>query len=158
MVKITYLIEAPALAAASVVFPQSAKAMARDGTAGVKFLYEKVVGIILGVLLPFVLVALLFPEVVIQVIAGPRYIEAVPILRITVLYGLIIPFWIQFGTVLDSIGLPKINFYYTLAGGILNLLLVALFVRQWGVIGAAYAGLTSYSVMLVFQQLLLRKR
>ncbi len=157
-VRITYLIEAPTLAAAGVVFPQSARAMAQEGSQGVKLLYEKVVGIIVGMLLPFAVFVWLFPKLIIGIIAGPAYYEAADILRITVTFGLIIPFGIQFGTILDSTGLPKINFFYTLAGGLLNVFLVALYVRHFGVIGAAYAGLTSYSIMLFFQLRFLRKR
>lgn len=156
-VKITYLIEAPALAAASVVFPQSARA-GEKGLEGVKLLYEKVVGIIVGILLPVALFVILFPKFVINIIAGPEYFDAVGILRITVTYGLIIPFAIQFGTTLDSIGLPKINFFYTTFGAMLNLLLIYVMVGKFGVIGAAYASLISYSIMLVLQQIFLRKR
>ncbi len=157
-VRITYLIEAPAMAAAGVVFPQSARAMEKDGVKGVKVLYERVVGIIVGLLLPFAIFVMLFPKLIIGLIAGEEYMEAVNILRITVGYGLIIPFAIQFGTILDSIGLPKVNFLYTLAGGLLNLGLLFVFINQFGVIGAAYAGLCSYSIMLVFQQLYLHKK
>ncbi len=157
-VRITYLIEAPAMAAAGVVFPQSARAMEEQGVKGVKVLYERVVGIIVGLLLPFALFVMLFPKLIIGLIAGEEYMEAVNILRITVGYGLIIPFAIQFGTILDSIGLPKVNFLYTMAGGLLNLALLFVFIKQFGVIGAAYAGLSSYSIMLFFQQRFLNKK
>ncbi len=156
--KISLMIEAPGMAAAGVVFPQSARALERDGMAGVKVLYEKVVGIIVAILIPFALFVLIFPKFVIGILAGEAYFETVNILRITVLFALITPFAVQFGTILDSIGLPKINFLYTLSGGLLNLVLNYILIKQFDVIGAAYAVLASYLIMLFFQQMYLRKR
>ena len=156
--KISLMIEAPGMAAAGVVFPQSARALERDGMSGVKVLYEKVVGIIVAILIPFAVFVLIFPKFVIGILAGEAYFETVNILRITVLFALITPFAVQFGTILDSIGLPKINFLYTLSGGLLNLALNYILILQFDVIGAAYAVLASYLIMLFFQQLYLNRR
>jgi len=119
---------------------------------------ERVVGIIVAILIPFALFVLIFPKFVIGILAGEAYFETVNILRITVLFALITPFALQFGTILDSIGLPKINFLYTLAGGLLNLTLNYILIKEFDVIGAAYAVLASYLIMLFFQQMYLHKR
>ncbi|HHB78007.1 MAG TPA: hypothetical protein ENK85_02090 [Saprospiraceae bacterium] len=156
--KISMMIEAPGMAAAGVVFPQSARALKREGIGGVKVLYEKVVGVIVAFLIPFAIFVLIFPKFVIGIIAGAAYYETVSILRITVIFALITPFAVQFGTILDSIGLPKVNFFYTLMGGLLNLVLNYVFIKKFSVIGAAYAVLATYVIMLFFQQLFLRKR
>lgn len=154
-IKITNLIDVPAFSVASVVFPQGAKKAANEGNEAIQVLYEKSVGAILCLILPFILFILLFPELPIAIIGGEKYLDAVPLLRITILFGLFIPFAIQFGTVLDSIGRPKINFYFTLLGMILNVVLNYVFITNFGVIGAAYGTLTTYGITFVLQQAVL---
>ncbi len=156
--KVSMMIEAPGMAAAGVVFPQSARAMVRDGKSGVKVLYEKVVGVIVGVIFPFALFVFIFPKFIIGIIAGPNYYETATLLRFVVTFSLITPFAVQFGTILDSIGMPKINFLFTLAGGLLNLGLNYVLIKRFGLIGAGYAGLASYLIALFFQQLFLHKQ
>ena len=154
-IKVTNLIEVPSMSVASVVFPQGARQQASHGNAAVKKLYEKSVGAIFSLILPFIVFILLFPEFTIRVVAGKEYLEAVPILRLTILFGLFLPFAIQFGTVLDSIGKPKINFGFTLGGALLNLVFNYLFITKFGIIGAAYGTLTTYAITFVLNQILL---
>ena len=151
-IKITNLAEVPTFSVASIVFPQSAKAIKTEGLSGIKTLYEKSVGAILAILLPFIGLVLLFPEWVITIIAGEKYLDAIPVLQLTMLYGLFIPFAVQFGTVLDSIGKPKINFYYTLLGASLNIIFNYLFISNFGLIGAAYGTLTTYLLTFTIMQ------
>jgi len=155
--RITNLAEVPSFSISNMVFPQSARQMASEGKESVKLLYEKSVGAILAMVVPFVLFTLLFPEFIITVIASEKYLDAVPILRLTILFGLFIPFAIQFGTVLDSIGRPKINFYFTLLGAFLNIIFNYIFITNFGVIGAAYGTLTSYGITFVIMQFVLAK-
>ena len=92
-------------------------------------------------------------------IAGPKYLETVPILRITILFGLFLPFAIESGTVLDSIGKPKINFLFTLMAMFLNIFFNYLFIVtfNFGGIGAAYGTLVTYGTTFVLNQILLYK-
>ena len=154
-IRITNLIDVPAVSVASVVFPQGAKQAKDKGIEAIQVLYEKSVAAILCLILPFILFILLFPEVVIMIIGGEKYLDTVPILRMTILFGLFLPFAIQFGTVLDSIGRPKINFYFTLAGMILNVVLNYLFITKFGVVGAALGTLSTYGITFVLQQVIL---
>src|SRR5690606_13239672 len=116
------------------------------GNNGVKNLYEKAVGAILAFMIPAILLVWIFAHYIIWFVAGAQYLDAVPILRITMLYGLFMPFAVQFGTVLDSIGLPKINFYFTLANLILLGAIDYFFIWGFGTIGAAYGTLLAYAV------------
>ncbi|MEM9823414.1 MAG: flippase [Bacteroidota bacterium] len=154
-IRITNLIDVPAISVASVVFPQGAKQAKENGPEAIQVLYEKSVAAILCLILPFILFILLFPEFVILIIGGEKYLDTAPILQMTILFGLFLPFAIQFGTVLDSIGRPKINFYFTLAGMILNVVLNYLFISYFGVIGAAIGTLSTYGITFVFQQMIL---
>jgi O-antigen/teichoic acid export membrane protein len=156
-IRITNLMEIPTFSAAAVVFPQSAREIARTGKSGVKKLYEQSVGAILALLIPIILIVELFPELIILIIGGAAYLPAVPILRITILFGLFLPFGSQMGTVLESIGKPNINFYCTAFGFLLNIVLNYLFISWMGMIGAAYGTLLTYFITFIITQIILYK-
>lgn len=156
--KITQMVEAPSFSIAAVVFPQSALRAETEGSAGVKRLYERSVGAILAIIIPFLVLALIFAEKLVLLFAGPAYIDSAGVLRLTAFFGLFMPFAVQFGTILDSTGKPALNFGYTFFTAILNLGMSYLFVWQFGLMGAAYATLTSYLISFVLMQQLLRRK
>jgi len=156
-IRITNLMEIPTFSAAAVVFPQSAREMVTKGKDGVKKMYEQSVGAILALLVPIILFIEIFPEIIILIIAGEAYLSAVPLLRITILFGLFLPFGSQMGTVLESIGKPNINFYCTLFGFVLNIIFNFLFIKWLGVTGAAYGTLTTYIITFIATQIILYK-
>ena len=90
-VKISNLVEVPTQSIAAIVFPQSTKQLETSGTEAVKNLYEKSVGVIMALIFPGLLFVLIFPEFVIMLVAGDKYLDAVPVLRITMLFGLFVP-------------------------------------------------------------------
>jgi len=156
-IRITNLMEVPTFSAAAVVFPQSAREMVNNGKAGVKKMYEQSVGAILGLLIPIILFVELFPEIIILIIAGEDYLPAVPLLRLTILFGLFLPFGSQMGTVLESIGKPHINFYCTVFGFVLNVIFNYLFISWLGIMGAAYGTLLTYFITFIITQVILYK-
>lgn len=156
-IRITSLMDIPISSAAAIVFPQSTREMVTKGKNGVKKMYEQSVGAILALLIPIILFIEIFPEFIILIIAGETYLSAVPLLRITILFGLFLPFGSQMGTVLESIGKPNINFYCTLLGFVLNIILNFLFISWLGVKGAAYGTLTTYMITFVVTQIILYK-
>ncbi len=155
--RITQMVEAPSFSIAAVVFPQSAARLEQEGQAGIKWLYERSVGAILAIVLPFVVLVLLFAEPMVWAFAGDKYLQSANLLRLTAFFGLFLPFAVQFGTILDSTGRPAVNFAYTLFTALLNLVLSYLFVLQYGLFGAAFATLTGYAVSFVLMQRLLRR-
>ncbi|MEM6321574.1 MAG: flippase [Bacteroidota bacterium] len=156
-IRITNLMDIPTASAAAVVFPQSAREMVKNGKAGVKKMYEQSVAAILAFLLPVIFFVEIFPEIIILIIAGEEYLAAVPLLRLTILFGLFLPFGSQMGTVLESIGKPNINFYCTVFGFGLNILFNYLFIKWLGTIGAAYGTLMTYAITFVVTQIILYK-
>lgn len=157
-IKVTNLVEIPTFSIASIVFPQSARQSASEGTGAAKQLYEKSVGAILAITFPAIIFVLLFPEFIIWVIAGQEeYLAAVPLLRLTILYALFIPFGNQFGTILDSIGKPHINFIFVVLGAIINVISNYVFIKQFGFVGAAYGTLLTYIIMFITNQIVLYK-
>lgn len=156
-VRITNLIDIPTNAMATIVFPQSAKRMETDGEGAIKYLFEKSVGTVLAILLPGLLFLYLFSDLVIYLIAGEKYSDTIPLLHVTLLYCLLIPYGRQFGTVISSIGKPKISFQIVLITAITNLVLNYFFIRTFGLMGAAYATLASNIIGFVLAQRILSR-
>lgn len=157
-VRITQFVEVPTASIAAIVFPQSVKRMESQGTTAIKYLYEKSVGVILAFLFPGLLFALIFPDFVVEMIAGENYPETTSVLQVTILFCLLVPFGRQFGTILDAINFPHINFMVVLSSTILNIILNFVMIRQYGVIGAAYASLLARIISLVVAQIILKKK
>ncbi|MBK8429060.1 MAG: flippase [Lewinellaceae bacterium] len=155
--KVTQMVEAPSFSIAAVVFPKSAERMALEGAKGIRSLYEQSVGAILAIILPFLLGVLVFAEPIIQVFAGAQYADSADVLRLTAFFGLFLPFAVQFGTVMDSTGKPGLNFACTLFTALLNWTLSFIFVRQFGLFGAAFATLAGYAISFVVMQYFLYK-
>ncbi len=155
-IKITNFTDVPTASMANMLYPQSAKRVL-DGSDAVKNLYEKAVGAIMAFMLPCIIAVMIFADWIIFIVAGNEYSEAANILRVTILFGFFMPYAVQFGTVLDSIGKPRINFIYTIGSLILTALLNLFFINKYGAMGAAIGTLTAYAITFVFMQAFLRK-
>ncbi len=156
-VRIANLTDIPTNAMAVIVFPQSAKRMAEEGKSAIKYLYERSVGITLAILLPCVLFLYFFADWTISLIAGERYDDSIPLLKITLVYSLLVPFGRQFGNILDSIGKTKTTFLVVVLNTTLNLALNYVLIKQFGVMGAAYATMISTIVGVIVAQIILKK-
>lgn len=156
-VRITNLTNVPTDAVSVIVFPQSARRMHTEGPEAIKYLYEKSVGTILAILIPTVVFIYLFDDWIVYMIASGKYADSVPILHITLLYCLLLPFGRQFGTILDSIGKTNLTFIIVVISASINLVLNFIFIKQYGVIGAAYATLISQIIGFVISQIILYK-
>ena len=158
-IRITNIMEIPIYAMAAVLYPQSARRIEKEGRYAVKLLYEKSVGATLAIVLPISVAVLLFPEFLVRIVTAgnPEYLGAVPILQVTILYTLFVPYSRQFGIVLDSIGRPGWSFGFVLTGALLNVVSNYLFIETfgYGVIGAAYGTLTTLALKFVAQQVIL---
>ncbi len=155
-IRVTNLTDMPTASMATMLFPQSARRMG-EGINAIKELYEKAVGAILAFMAPCIVGVMIFAEWIIQIVAGEGYADAANVLRITILFGLFLPYAVQFGTVLDSIGRPKVNFIYTLGSLVLTLVLNIIFINLFGAYGAASGTLLAYALTFVAMQLYLRK-
>lgn len=153
--RISNLVEVPTLAIASIVFPQVPQKMKEQGERGIRDIYYKSVSLILAVMIPMIIPLFVFSEEIITIIFGPDYIDSAPILRVTILYSLIIPFNRQFGTLMDGLKKPKINFYLLVLVAVLNIIFNYIFLTKFGLIGSAFGTLLSYIVVFVLNQLIL---
>jgi O-antigen/teichoic acid export membrane protein len=132
--------------------------MKERGISGVKDMYVKSVSVILAIMLPMILPLYFFADFFVRVLFGNNYMEAVPILQVTVFYTLIIPFNRQFGTVMDALKTPKINFYLLLMMIAINAILNYYLLNAIGLMGSAYATLISYLIIFVLNQLILYRK
>ncbi len=155
--RISNLVEVPTDTLTSILFPKLSERLASEGPKAARYLYEKAVGTITAFMLPVVLFFIVFAEPVVKFVAGPGFEQTVPILQVTMLYGLIIPFNRFFGLTLDAIGKAKMNFLFVLRNAGMNLVSNYFYISYFGIIGAAYATLTTYVIVLVINQIYLNR-
>ncbi len=156
-IKINNLVEVPTMTLATILFPQSAKRSNTEGVSSAKYLYEKGVGVLLAIILPLVMFILLFADLIVWVIGSSKYADSAPVLRLTIFYGIFMAYAVQFGTIMDSIGKPKLNFYITTLGAVINLSLNYVFIKSFGFYGVAYGSLTAMTIMFVIMQITLNR-
>lgn len=155
-VRIANLLDMPSKAVAEALFPKSVK-KAEDENDYIANLYSQTTGSIIAVLIPVCLFIYLFPDLIIRIVAGEKYLDAVPLLRVAVLYSLLLPFQKQFGTVIDASGKPRINFIVNLILALFNLVIVYILVITFGSVGAAYGLLITLILAFAITQTILRK-
>lgn len=155
--RITNLVDVPISTVVSVVFPQSSKFQGEHQKRDMKDMFEKSTGFMLALILPACFVTLIFPELIITIIAGENYaVEGANVLRVTILSIMVQPFLRQFGTMLDSSGKPEINFYALLGMAVLNVVLNVVFIQKFGIMGAAFGTLTSMVVFAILARFILK--
>lgn len=152
--RITNLVDLPSTAAAEVIFPMTVKS---TNTVELKQIYENTVSYIVAFAIPVTVFIYFFAEPIVVFIAGESYLSAVNILRVTLAYGLLLPFLKQFGTIINSIDRPKINFYLMFSTFLLNIIFNYLFITEFGLLGAAYGTLVTYIFCFLAAQLILKK-
>ncbi|MCV9389473.1 flippase [Reichenbachiella ulvae] len=155
--RITNVFVIPSVAVADILYPKTVRANEDDGVNAVKSLYEKAVAATLVPMIPVIIVVQLVPEFIIYLLAGSDYIEATPILRVTILGIIILPFLKQFGTVMNTLNKPHYNFYFVLCIALLNIGLNYQLISMFGILGGAIATLISYVIGFVSCQLILQK-
>jgi O-antigen/teichoic acid export membrane protein len=156
-IRVNNIAEVPTTTLATILFPQSAKRNHAEGASSSKYLYEKSVGVLLGLILPMVVFILVFADWIVKIIGGAKFAASAPTLRLTIFYGVFMAFAIQFGTMLDAIGKPKVNFYITTLGAMVNLICNYLFIKQFGFYGACYGTLTAMTIMFLIMQITLNR-
>lgn len=155
--RINNMVDVPSLAAADVLYPKNVEALEHEGVHKVKYYFEQVTGTIVAFIVPVSLLIFLLPKLVIFIVAGPAYYPAITILQLTVLFSMVRPLSYQFGSTLDAIGKPALNFFVNLALMVVNLVLTILFLKLYGGIGAAYATVIYYTIIMIVMLFILKK-
>jgi len=117
--RINGLIDIPSYAAADILLPKVARIVSDEGLEKMRYIYERMVGILLSFTIPASLFIIAFPNFVISVIAGSAYQSSALILQLYMIAGIMRPAQNQAANMLMSIGKARlcfiINAYY-LAG------------------------------------------
>lgn len=150
------LADIPSQMVGDLLFPRSSS-LAPEDKVRVKYYYEKSVGATLAIILPAVLFVILFPHLLILILAGPQYLGAIPYLRLLMLVSIFLCFLKQFGTIIDSTGNPKLNFGFTSGLAVINVFSCYYFISRFGLQGAAFGLLCTHVLAFVLSQYILYK-
>lgn len=153
--RIANLVEVPTETLSSIMFPKLSERISKEGPRAAPYLYEKAVGTITAFMIPIVAFFIVFADPVVAFVAGPGFDETVPILQVTMLYGLLIPFNRFLGITLDAIGKAKTNFLFVMRNAVINIISNYFFILNFGIIGAAYGTLTTYTLITIINQVYL---
>jgi lipopolysaccharide exporter len=156
-IRIANLFEVPSMAIASMLFPKAVQEAKEKGEAAFKELYEKSVAVIILLVFPFVILVISFSDQIIYLLAGKEYMETANILKVTMLYGLIIPLNKQMGILLEAIGKAKKNMLFVARNAAINFILNTIAIPLYGTIGAAYATLTTMLIAAILNQIYMAK-
>lgn len=155
--RISNLIDLPSAVFAEVVFPRASRISSEDVNEVRRF-YEAAVGATLVFSIPAIICTILFADTILFLLAGPDYVWADQVLRITAFFGLSLPFLKQYGTIMDATGRPFKGFILMLFAFIVNIPLNVFFIWAFGVIGAAIGTALTYFMIVFFSLRQLHKQ
>ena len=109
--KLTQIIELPLQSYAMTAFPRMSKASIEGDNIKMREIFYTNVGGITLLLIPIMVLSFIFAKDLVYIIGGPDYVSTAVIFRIFCIYGLLLPLDRFIGVALDSINLPKYNFF-----------------------------------------------
>ncbi len=155
--RIINLADIPSQVMSDIVFPKSSNPELLNKPEIIKKYYEKAVGATLCFILPIVIFILIFPKAILFILAGEKYYDAIPYLRLVTFSTIFLSFLKQWGVIIDSTGRPQLNFLIITIIAVLEITLCYFFIKEFGFLGAAYALLTTHFIGFVITQTLLKK-
>jgi lipopolysaccharide exporter len=157
--RINQLIDIPSFAAAEVIFPKVSQAsVEEEGNNKVRYLFERMVAILLCFTIPAAIFIIIFPKFVIALIAGSRYAAAAPILQLYMLAGILRPMQNQSANLLNSIGKPALCFILNSASLAANLVINYTCLHYIGFYGAAIGTMITYSLGVMVWYFVMKKQ
>lgn len=156
--RINLLVDIPSYAASEIIFPKASRASVEEGNEKVKYLFERMVAILLAFTIPAALFVILFAKWITLIIAGAPYLISVPILQLYMLTGIFRPAQNQAANLLNSIGKPKITFFLNSIFLVTLLVLNFTCIRAFGFYGAAIGTLLSSVVFFASWYFVMRKQ
>ena len=149
-VKITNFFNLPSAALSSVLLPEGVQSAAANDKQKLKSIFEMAVAAMLTGLLPSVLAVLIFPELIIKLIAGDNYLSSKSVLMIIILTTLIMPFFQTYGMIVNALGKPQLDFIFITTISVFNIGANYILIKMIGIDGAAYASLLTHLLGLIF--------
>jgi len=111
---------------------------------------SKGIGVLLKIsfifIIPFALIIISFPELILNIVFGGEYREAALSLQVLSVGAIFYTLMTIFSTILNAIGKPQINTKIIILVATFNLIFNIIFVPLFGIIGAAVTSLLSYII------------
>jgi len=155
--RIINIADIPSQITGDIMFPKSSRPELSSNLSKTKYYYEKAVGSTLSVIMPILLVLLLFPKLLILLIAGREYFDAIPYLRLIAFSIFSQAFLKQFGVIMDSVGYPHINFKIITVIAISMVIFCLLFIPHYHLMGAAYALIATHILAFTISMIVLHR-
>lgn len=155
--RISNFSDMPSQVLGDIMFPKASKILKDGKGEAIKELYEKTVAATMTFTLPVIILVLIFSRQIIFIMAGKQYFDAIPLLRLVILYGLFLPFIRQFGNIMDVTSKPHINFLTMFVFALINIILNILGLKYIGLLGSAYATLFSYFLLFLVAMFILKR-
>lgn len=155
--RVMNMIEIPVNSIASISYPKASEAFDKQKLDEVGKIYEKTIGMMLSLTIPFLIVNLLFAEYIVLFIAGEDYLDAAPFLRVVAFLTVIKPYDRQSGVFLDAIGKPFFNMIMVFGTFIYGAIFSWILINGIGLLGAAYGLILAVGLTAIIKQLILRK-
>ncbi len=156
--RINGLVDIPSYAASEIIFPQASRASVQEGQEKVKYLFEKMVAILVSFNIPTAIFIIAFPRFVTNIVAGNQYLDSVLILQLYMITGIFRPFQNQSANLLNSIGKPKLGFIVNTCSLVLFLTINYICVRTLGFYGAAVGTLIMNLLGVIAWYFIMRKQ
>ncbi|MFC4873278.1 oligosaccharide flippase family protein [Negadavirga shengliensis] len=155
--RVMNMVEIPVNSIASISYPKAAASFDKKHFREVGETYEKTLGMMLSMTVPFWIFNLVFAHYIVLIIAGEEYLDAVPFLRIVAFTALVKPFDRQSGVFLDAVGKPFVNMLMVTGTFMYGAVLSWLFIQSFGLMGAAYGIVTATMITAAIKQIILNR-
>ncbi|GAB1417563.1 hypothetical protein MASR2M12_03280 [Bacteroidales bacterium] len=119
--RLTEIIEIPLRSFSATAFPEMSKASLQNDRQEVKRIFYSNAGGLTLLMIPLMLFCFVFAEELVTLLGGHDYRVTAYIFRMFCIYGLFLPFDRFIGVGLDSINLPKKNFYKVFVMALTNI-------------------------------------
>jgi len=113
---------------------------------------------ILTLTIPFIIIMLVFPELILKVLFGPDYVGAATVVRILAVASIIIVLARINVALITGIGKPSIISKIMIIGALINLAVNLILIPLIGINGAAISTAAAFSVILVYTHKKLKEK
>ena len=140
-----------------LAFPASSRAHSVGDKQTLKTIYERTTGVALSFTVPLSIIMVVFADHIIGFLYSGRFPEAALVLRILAIWWLVKPFGNMAGNVFYGMGKPKVLAMLTSGCAVLNVLGNLTLIPRYGIMGAAWASVISFSISTFAAYLLMRR-
>lgn len=154
--RVMNMVDVPVRSISSIAYPKATQAHENHGAQEVGRIFEKTVGMMLSITIPFFVGVFILAEYIILIIAGADYLDATPFMRVIIVLALLRPFDRQYGVFLDAIGKPFLNMLMVFANFTYTIAASYFLIQHFRLIGAAYALVAAVALTVLFKYLIFR--